>query len=363
MDFDFEGSGGRLAVRMISAGNKSCGTFITPYLPGKYRPTPIRRDGTRYHWTLDYDPQGANGAGRFTYTIGSDQHTAQPLDTTLPAASQAEAKARFPYTTTFTVDVTPEIRKEGATFDRFGLANAMKAGGTAEIYFGDLAIDGQPQNLAQDPDWAAKGNRVTFEDRELTGAHDFGFSAETSHAGGQPGEVGGSLWRSGKLAWYADKVGPLDLQHRLEAHGRVRLVTAGPDSDMSIGWFNSQTGAKNEDCDARDFVGIHVGGPTRIGHYFIPQAATSDGTKAKVENGPIIKPVGAYDWSIIYDPAGNGGNGEVRVTLGQESATLALKPGVKQRGAHFDRFGLFTSTAGGQMVKIFLDDLAYTAAP
>ena len=59
LDFDFEGKGGRLAVRLITGGNKSCGTFITPYLPGKFRPTPIKNDGTRYHWTLDYDPQGA----------------------------------------------------------------------------------------------------------------------------------------------------------------------------------------------------------------------------------------------------------------------------------------------------------------
>ena len=47
LDFDFENKGGRLAVRMISDGNKSCGTFITPYLPGKFRPTPIKIDGTR----------------------------------------------------------------------------------------------------------------------------------------------------------------------------------------------------------------------------------------------------------------------------------------------------------------------------
>jgi hypothetical protein len=63
----------------------------------------------------------------------------------------------------------------------------------------------------------------------------------------------------------------------------------------------------------------------------------------------------------VYDPAANGGNGEVRASLGQESATLALKPGQKAQGATLDRFGLFTSTAGGQMVKIYLDDLKYTA--
>ena len=75
LDFDFEGSGGRLAVRMITGGNKSCGTFITPFIPGKFPPTPIKNDGTRYHWTLDYDPQGAEGAsldrfGLFNVMVG-----------------------------------------------------------------------------------------------------------------------------------------------------------------------------------------------------------------------------------------------------------------------------------------------------
>jgi hypothetical protein len=83
---------------------------------------------------------------------------------------------------------------------------------------------------------------------------------------------------------------------------------------------------------------------------------------AKVDSGPVLTPGKAFDWSLTYDPAAAAGRGEIRVTLGKESVTLALKPGQKAEGATFDRFGLFTSTAGGQMVKIYLDDLAYTAA-
>ena len=69
----------------------------------------------------------------------------------------------------------------------------------------------------------------------------------------------------------------------------------------------------------------------------------------------------AFDWSLLYERAANGGNGEMRVTLGKESVTLALKPGQKADGAMLDRFGLFNSTDGGQMVKIHLDDLKYSA--
>ncbi len=359
LDFDFEGKGGRLATRLITNTNKSCGTFITPYLPGKFRPTPIKNDGTRYHWTLAYDPQAAAGNGQFTFTMHSETHTTEDYGT-LPEASQKEAQARFPNTQTFTVDLTPGFRKEGATFDRFGVLNMMKSGGTATMFFDDVTIDGRADGFSKDTRWAAVGNRTTYEDREVVGAHDFGFSAKTNHAGGSAGEVGGGLWRSGEYGYYADRVGPLNLDQGLEARGKVKLVTAGPDSDMHIGWFSSATKDKSPD-EAGNFIGIHVGGPTRIGHYFIPQFATAAGTKGKVDSGPVLTPGKLFDWSLVYDPAASGGNGELRVTLGTESATLALKPGQKQQGATLDRFGLFTSQAGGQMVKIFLDDLQYSA--
>jgi len=36
-----ENGGGRLAVRLITARNESCGTFVTPFIPGHFRPTPV----------------------------------------------------------------------------------------------------------------------------------------------------------------------------------------------------------------------------------------------------------------------------------------------------------------------------------
>ena len=191
LDFDFEGKGGRLAVRLITGGNKSCGTFITPYLPGKFRPTPIRNDGTRYHWTLDYDLHGADGKGRFTFSISSDTHRTQDYGP-LPVRSEQEAQARFPNTTRFTVDLPPGYKAEGATLDRFGLLNMMKAGGTATMFFDDLRFDGQTQDFSQDPGWVGSGNRVTFEDHEGVGAHAFGFSAGTSSPGARQESWGAS---------------------------------------------------------------------------------------------------------------------------------------------------------------------------
>lgn len=359
LDLSFKSSGGRLAVRLITSGNQSCGTFITPFIPGKFRPAPLRVDGTRYRWTLDYDPQGAGGNGRFTFTLHSDAHKTEDYGT-LPENFQQEAQARFPNTTTFTVDIPPGLRKEGATFDRFGVCNATKSGGAVTMFFGDLKYGGQVQDLSKDPGWIGEGNRTKIKDFDLVGAHDYGYSAETSFAGGSPGEVGGSLWRGEPFSYYADRVGPLTLQQKLEASGKVKLVTAGPDSDIFFGWFNSDAKDKGGG-DARNFVGIHVGGPTRVGHYFIPVLATADAEKVVVKQGPVLKPGKAYDWSLVYDPAANDGNGEMRVMLGADNVALALRPGQKNQGASLDRFGLFTSTTGGQMVKLYLDDLKYTA--
>jgi hypothetical protein len=360
LDFDFEGAGGRLAVRLITGQNQSCGTFITPYLPGKYRTTPLKHDGTHYSWTLDYDPAGANGNGRFTFTMHSDNHPLPVIDPNLPAASQKEERARFPTTTTFTVDLPAGYKEQGTTLDRFGLMNMMKAGGTATIYFADLKINGESADLSSDPGWLGAGNRDSYEDRELVGAHNFGFSEKTNHAGGSVGEVGGDFWRSGKYAYVGDRIGPLDLNQRLEARGKVKMVVGGPDADMMIGWFSGESKDKSP-SEAGNFLGVAVGGPTRVGHYFAPSFTTAKGTRGKVDKAPVLKPGQGYDWSLVYDPAGNKGLGEMKVTLGNESVTLPFKQGQKAQGAKLDRFGMFTSQAGGQMVRIYLDDLSYTA--
>ena len=359
-----ERAGAGLAVRLIGSTNRSCGPFVTPFLPGKFRPVPLRADGTHYAWTLTYDPAANGGNGRFEFTFKTDSAKPEPLaaanlPSDMPESHRQEALRRFPNTTTFTVDVPTELRKSGATFNHFGLMNATKAGAPMTIYFDDLSFEGLEQNFSTDPHWESSGNRVTYQDRDEGGAHDFGLS-ETSFAGGTPGEVGGVFWRSGVYGYYADRVGPLTFAERLEARGKVVLKAGAPDSDMFFGWFNSANRDKPP-TDAGHFLGVHVGGPTRIGHYFLPSLTTAKGTKGKLDSGPVLTPNKVYDWSLVYDPSPNGGDGAVTATLGQESATLRLKKDVKAQGASFDRFGFFTPSVGGQIVRIYFDDLEYTA--
>src|SRR5439155_322209 len=241
-------SGARLAVRLITAKNQSCGTFITPFIPGKFRPTPIRNDATRYAFTFDYDPRAAARRGRFTFTLASDAHRPGELEKPdLPDAFKQEARRRFPSTTTFAVDLPEGFKRQGTAFDHFGLMNLMKAGGRSSIYFDDLRYDGRSQDFTRDPNWDASGNRPPYK-------------------------------------------------------------------------------------------AVHVGGPTRVGHYFHPSLSTAEGTRGQAAAGPVLEPNKVYDWSLIYDPIAEGGQGAIRVTLGPESVTLVLKKGVKAQGGRFDRF-------------------------
>src|SRR5205814_3580706 len=134
LDMGSERDGARLPVRLITAKNQSCGTFITPFIPGHFRPTAIRNDGTRYTWKLDYDPQAAGGRGQFTFTLHGD---APPPDeyvkADLPETHKEEARRRFPAVTKFTVDLPEGYKQQNATFDHFGVMNMMKAGGATTI--------------------------------------------------------------------------------------------------------------------------------------------------------------------------------------------------------------------------------------
>jgi hypothetical protein len=344
LDFDGERQGARLAVRLIGGTNRSCGTFVTPFVPGMFRPTPNKNDGTRYAWTLDYDPDANDGNGRFQFSITGNT----------PNPEEFEGK-------TFSVDLPAGFKKDGATFDRFGLMNMMKPGGGMTIHFDDLTHDGKTEDFAKDPGWVGSGNRVDYKDPLQVGAHDFGFHPDTNFAGGKAGEVGGDLWRSGKVGYYADKVGPLSRDDRLEASGKVVLKVGAPDSDMFIGWFHSGDVGDKSPAQGGDFLGVHVGGPTRVGHYFHPAYSTAKG-KAVADKGPVLVPGKAYDWTLVYDPAGNGGKGEIVVTLGQESVKLPIREARGVQGKSFDRFGLLTSNIGGQLVRVYFDDLTYTAS-
>jgi hypothetical protein len=173
--------------------------------------------------------------------------------------------------------------------------------------------------------------------------------------------LGGIFWRvENPFGYYAAKTAALSLEQPLEASGKVAFLTGAMDAGMFIGWFNSKS-KDLSDTEFRNVCGVYIEGPSRVGHYFRPIAATADGEKADPKQGPVILPNGKpRRWSLRYDPAANDGGGELVVTLDDETFRYPLPEGFRQRGATFDRFGVFTSRAGGSHVEVFFDDLTYT---
>ena len=286
LHFDAECGGGRLAVRLLTRSNRGCGKFVTKFEryrtkeeQAEARPTPIRNDGTRYAWTLTYDPDAAGGNGQVQFVVKSD--AAEPAD--------FEGKP-------VTFDLPPGYKAEGASFDRFGLMNGTKPGGMMTIHFDDLSFDGKVHDSPPTP---AGGVRQPVR---IRGVHAGRHAQLRLQPRDEPrrrrraGEMGGDLWRSGEYAHYADRVGPLTMNDRLEARGKVVLAVGAPDSDVFLGWFGGDS--KDESpLETGKFIGVHVGGPTRVGHYFHPAFAVTPGKPGVAPAGPVMQQGKVYDWT------------------------------------------------------------------
>ena len=71
----------------------------------------IHPDSAHHHWTLEYDPAGAGGAGRITVTLDG-----QPV----------------------TLDLDATFRASGTQFDRFGIVTSWIDGNSQDVYWDDL---------------------------------------------------------------------------------------------------------------------------------------------------------------------------------------------------------------------------------
>jgi hypothetical protein len=102
--FDSLSDAGRIAQPLYgtSQGNKDRSGGWVPFVP----------DGTKYDWTLEYDPQAAGGRGAITFTLGDKS-------VTTPLAEGEKAK--------------------GAVFDRFGMFNMQWANSKwCDVYIDDV---------------------------------------------------------------------------------------------------------------------------------------------------------------------------------------------------------------------------------
>lgn len=335
-----DGNGGKFWVffeygtQTLKTGGMGCFEG-EQYQTTKTKPFPA--DGTPHTWELTYDPDAGGGGGAVLFTLDGTKYT-------LPLA--------------------PGHKADGAVFDRFGLWNQQISGKGMEVFFGGLTVNGEKLDLAADPRWEGNGNDGTFPNRFVRPRHDFGFSNTKFCGQAEPGEVGGIVWRDPEPVFYATPVGPLTLDHPLEASGRVVLKAAASDSGMTLGWFDSKAIRLEGKAGQGNRLAIMIEGPSRIGHYFRPVYGTADGTRVVKPSGPVIRPDGTpHTWAMKYDrKAGDAGRITFRLDAAEE--TFDLKPDHRKAGATFDRFGLFVrEPADGHFVEVYAAELKFTTVP
>jgi hypothetical protein len=296
-----------------------------------------------YRWTLRYEPDGNDGAGVITATIGNE---------------------------TAVCNLAQGHKADGATFDHFGLLTVMKSADTGgELWLDDISINGDNEDFSVDPGWDGFQNRRTYETRNVRPWFDFGFSP-TQYAGGAGrGELGGLIFRGDcryphKIAYYGDRIDMLNMEKSLRASGKVCLRRGVTDSTVLIGFFHSEASTTvNPSQDnglPKNFLGVAIEGPSREGFYFAPAyRLAGHGHGYATKNPPHIYPDGKpHDWTLEYDPTTGAGEGRIAVTLDKESVRLSVPR--DQPGTQFDRFGIVTTWIDGNAEQVYFDDLTYT---
>jgi hypothetical protein len=222
------------------------------------------------------------------------------------------------------------------------------------------------QSFDKDPGWEGVNNRAP-EPKPRTVKQDFGYSAKTANAGGKPGEMGGLITPAAEPAYYARKIATKSFDDRLTASGKV--FCKGPRAHVLIGFFNADT--LNE-WRTPNAIALRLGARGETTYAFAEYAtarwraggdnATPFPTLRDPKTGRQ-RPRGfatgkVYEWSLEYDPKGNGGQGAITATFGGETAVCHLDPGHRADGATFNRFGLLTVMKHADNAgEVWLDDV------
>ncbi len=256
-----------------------------------------------------------------------------------------------------------EHHEIGAAFDHFGIFPPRIPGRHIVAYFGDLVIDGESEDLSEDPGWEGVGNHERFPDPAQYAYNDFGFS-KTGHAGGTLGELGGRFFSCDAhedqfKAYYGVPVGKLTMDNRLTATGKFIALEHSIDATFALGWFNS----RKQGWPIENFVGVYFDSYSSDGRIIEPLYGTSVGTNDRGGGYLTFEPGRPYTWTLDYDPDGVGGRGEITFMIGARRITKALAKGEKEKGALFDRFGVFNMQwANSKWCDVYLDDLTYTVS-
>jgi hypothetical protein len=170
-----------------------------------------------------------------------------------------------------------------------------------------------------------------------------------------------------KMAYYADRVGPLTPTAPIRASGKVTLRRGVSDSTTLLGFFDSEASMVINDSQAHGFpdhfLGLAIEGPSSEGFFVYPVFRTRnegvEGSRTPMPNR--ILPNGAsHSWTLEFRPDAAEGRGELTLTLDKNVVRMPLPDGLRAMGARYDRFGLVTTRIDGNAQQVYFDDLTYT---
>jgi hypothetical protein len=229
------------------------------------------------------------------------------------------------------------------------------------------------ESFNRDPGWLGTNNRIARTREVKHVRQDFGFNADTRHAGGaSPGEMGGFISPDGQVAFYGQAIQPVTFDQPLSAAGTMQI---GPGSThLLLGFFNSDT--LNE-WRTPNTIAIRLNG--RGESYFAYVEYCTSKWRAGGDTTPfpsVVDPntgrmnlIGfacgkSIKWTLSYDPSGEQGRGVVTATIGNSTAICNLDESHKDDGAKFNRFGIMNvmkSADSGS--EAWFDDISVNGGP
>ena len=198
------------------------------------------------------------------------------------------------------------------------------------------------ETFDRDPGWDSHQNRSP---RPEVIRQDFGYSADTAHAGGERGEVGGVIQPAAEAAYFALPVTGLNLHTPFSASGKL-FVQQGS-GHFLLGFFNDSTQNEWRTPNTAVFRIIQRG---EI-FYCYPEYCSAMWRAASGVVGTYnantdrfteleLPADTTYTWSLAYDPDADGGQGRFIAQFGKHEIVIPLDPRIKEDGAAFNRFGL-----------------------
>ncbi|MCR4315833.1 MAG: hypothetical protein NUW37_05715 [Planctomycetes bacterium] len=297
-----------------------------------------RADSGPHDFAFEWDPDADEGRGVLRLSLGEEK-------------------------VEYKVGEELDFRAEPTTLNRLGIINCQKSqGARLEFYIDDLICEytGKTFDFSSDPRWESRRANETYEENVLRAFQDYGFSP-TNFAGGEPGEIGGIIWRWEKeygVSYYATSVKDLSLEMPLLFSGFINFRRGATDSGFLFGFFDKDLAYTA--YKPLGFLGVAVEGPTRLGHYFNLYAA---GTREKHRpgEGSLIQPDGTVrHFEFRYDPL-KGDHGTASITLEDEITEFPLPSHVREDNPIFDSIGFLPFRSDGLSVEVYVDDLTYTA--